>query len=83
MDRKELDKETRATKSTRNVWMWVIGIGIVLFVIAFVGGFFNHDGDVMRNNSVDSETPGVVPSDTLRGDYGAGSDTTATDIRTP
>ncbi|WP_254561732.1 hypothetical protein [Dyadobacter diqingensis] len=66
MDRRETDKEARATKNTKNVWKWIIGIGIVLMVIAFWGGFFNHD-----NNFSESETPSAnatMPADTVASD---------------
>lgn len=43
MNREELDRETRATKKTKYVWVWIIGVGMVLMGIAFWGGFFNHD----------------------------------------
>ncbi|GAB2786002.1 hypothetical protein GCM10027275_33040 [Rhabdobacter roseus] len=79
MNRKEIDQEAKATKSTRNVWMWIVGIGIILMIIAFVGGVFNHGGDVTPN----SNTPGAVSSDTVAGDYGAGADTSSSDFRNP
>jgi len=52
MDRRETDDQTRATKNTKNVWKWILGVGIVLMAIAFWGGFFNHD-----ENFKESETP--------------------------
>jgi hypothetical protein len=66
MDRGETDKEARATKNTKNVWKWILGVGIVLMAIAFWGGFFNHD-----NNFSESETPSVnatMPADTAASD---------------
>lgn len=52
MNRQETDKEARATKNTKNVWKWILGVGVVLMLIAFWGGFFNHD-----ENFTESETP--------------------------
>jgi len=52
MDRGETDKEARATKNTKNVWKWILGVGIVLMLIAFWGGFLNHD-----ENFQESDTP--------------------------
>lgn len=75
MDRKEIDKETKATKSTKNILYWIVGVGIVLILIAFIGGFFNHNTDVVPGDDV----PGRVLSDTVAGDKM--SDTLATDIR--
>jgi len=69
MDRQETDKEARATKNTKNVWKWILGVGIVLMAIAFWGGFFNHN-----ENFQESETPSenTVP---------ASADTVATDTK--
>ncbi|WP_026628664.1 YrdB family protein [Dyadobacter alkalitolerans] len=52
MDRRETDDQARATKNTKNVWKWILGVGIVLMAIAFWGGFFNHN-----ENFTESETP--------------------------
>ena len=52
MNRQETDKETKATKNTKNVWKWILGVGILLMAIAFWGGFFNHN-----ENFKESETP--------------------------
>ena len=76
MDRKEIDKETKATKNTKNILFWIIGIGIVLSLIAFAGGLFNHGGDVTPGTET---TPGAVLSDTVAGDQM--SDTLATDVQ--
>jgi len=77
MDRQEIDQETKATKNTKNVLFWILGIGIVLSLIAFAGGFFNHSGDATPTST--ENTPGAVLSDTVAGDQM--SDTLATDIR--
>ncbi|WP_215237250.1 hypothetical protein [Dyadobacter helix] len=63
MNREEIDKEARATKNTRNTWKWIIGIGVVLMLIAFWGGFFNHD-----ENFSGAETPSATAPDTLATD---------------
>lgn len=57
MNRQETDDEARATKNTKNVWKWVLGVGIVLMLIAFWGGFFNHD-----ENFTEAETPSETNS---------------------
>lgn len=75
MDRREIDKETKATRSTKNILYWIVGIGVGLAIIAFVGGFFNHDTDIIPS----SNTPGTVLSDTIPGDMSE-SDTLATDF---
>jgi hypothetical protein len=67
MDRQETDKEARATKNTKHVWKWILGVGVVLMLIAFWGGFFNHD-----ENFSESETPAQSNSPAM-------SDTIATD----
>jgi flagellar basal body-associated protein FliL len=62
MDRKETDKEARATKNTKNVWKYILGVGIVLMAIAFWGGFFNH-----KESFQEAETPSQgtqAPADT-------------------
>jgi hypothetical protein len=76
MDRKEIDQETKETKNTKNILYWIVGIGIILSLIAFAGGLFNHNGDVTPSTET---TPGAVLSDTVAGDRM--SDTLATDIR--
>jgi len=68
MDRQETDDQTRATKNTKNVWKWILGVGIVLMAIAFLGGFFNHN-----ESFTESETPSEANS--------AASDTVASDMR--
>lgn len=80
MDRNELNKETHATKNTANsrkIWLFVLGVGIVLSLIAYFGGWFNH-GEVTPNMRPKQD---VVPSDTARGDVIVNPDTSATDIR--
>jgi hypothetical protein len=58
MDRKETEDETRATKDTKNVWKWILGVGVMLMLIAFWGGFFNHN-----ENFSESETPSAGVKD--------------------
>lgn len=67
MDRHELDKETKATKKTKNIWKWILGVGLVLCLIAFFGGYLNHDKDFY---------PGTAPVE------GVPADTSATDSST-
>ncbi len=55
MNRQETDQEAKATKNTKNVWKWIMGVGVVLMAIAFWGGFFNHN-----ENFTESETPSVT-----------------------
>lgn len=62
MDRHELDKETKATKKTKNIWKWILGVGIVLFLIAFFGGYLNHDEDFY---------PGTAPVEGVQADTSA------------
>ncbi|GHB54963.1 hypothetical protein [Persicitalea jodogahamensis] len=76
MDRKETDHEARETKKIGNVLYWIIGIGIVLSILAFVYSFLRHDGDAVPK----SDTPSSqVLSDTVAGDRM--SDTLATDMQ--
>jgi len=76
MDRRETDKEAKATKNTKNVWKWILGVGIVLMLIAFWGGFFNHDehfseadtpseNATMNADTVASDTSMEVHPDTI------------------
>jgi len=60
MDRKETEEETKATKNTKNVWKWILGVGIVLMLVAFWGGFFNHD-----ENFSEAETPSATVRDSV------------------
>ena len=76
MERKEVDKETRETKNTKNIVYWIVGIGILLAIIAFAGGFFNHEGSVTPGTDTNT---GTVLSDTVAGD--PMSDTLATDTQ--
>ncbi len=75
MDRKEIDQETKDTKNTKNILFWIVGIGILLAIIAVVGGFFNHEGDLTPK----TEQTGTMLSDTVAGDRM--TDTLATDIQ--
>jgi hypothetical protein len=60
MNRQETDKEARATKNTKNVWKWILGVGIVLMLVAFWGGFFNHE-----ENFNEAENPAqTAPAET-------------------
>ncbi|MBU1822227.1 MAG: hypothetical protein KKG00_12060 [Bacteroidetes bacterium] len=79
MDRRELDKQTKATRSTKNILYWIVGVGLVLIAIAF---FFVNPGGSFKVSNSDS-TPGTVLSDTLRGDVSRENmtDTLASDIR--
>lgn len=63
MDRRETERETKATKNTKNVWKWILGVGAVLMLIAFFGGFFNHD-----KNFEQKETPSAAVADTVASD---------------
>lgn len=51
MNRQETDKEARATKNVKNVWKWIVGVGIMLSLIAWFGGFFNHDKNFKQADS--------------------------------
>lgn len=62
MDRRETDKEARATKNTKNVWKWILGVGVVLMLIAFWGGFFNHDEKFRGSDSPSENVPAVADS---------------------
>ncbi|WP_025764678.1 hypothetical protein [Dyadobacter tibetensis] len=64
MDRKETDKEARATKNTKNVWKYILGVGIVLMLIAFFGGFFNHD----QNFKQEGNSTGIAPDSAYDGE---------------
>ena len=76
MDRKEIDEETRATKNTKNLVYWIVGIGILLAIIAFAGGLFNHGGSVTPGTDTNA---GTVLSDTVSCDRM--TDTLATDAQ--
>ena len=66
MDNKETDKEARATKNVKNVWKWIVGVGILLSLIAWIGGFFNHDQNAgQADNPADEST---VVSDSIATD---------------
>ena len=64
MNRQETDKEAKATKNTKNVWKWILGVGVVLMLIAFWGGFFNHDENFSESNNP------AATSDTVATDNG-------------
>lgn len=67
MNRQETDREARATKNVKNVWKWIVGVGIVLSLIAWFGGFFNHD----RNLTGSADNPadqGTVAVDSIASD---------------
>lgn len=65
MNRKEIDQETKATKNTRNLWPWIVSLGIILMMVAIIGGFFNHDESLTPGSEI---APGTVISDTIKGD---------------
>ena len=58
MDRKVTEDETKGTKNTKHLWKWVVGVGIALMIIAFWGGFFNHN-----QNFTEAETPSATVRD--------------------
>nr|WP_295934569.1 hypothetical protein [uncultured Dyadobacter sp.] len=66
MNRQETDKEARATKNVKNVWKWIVGVGIVLSLIAWFGGFFNHDRNFKEADSPGENAPAL--SDTVATD---------------
>jgi uncharacterized membrane protein len=65
MNSRETDKEARATKNTKNVWKWILGVGILLMAIAFWGGFFNHDENFQE---ADTPSQSAATSDTVATD---------------
>ena len=48
MNRQETDREAKATKNVKNVWKWIVGVGLVLSLVAWLGGFLNHDSNPGR-----------------------------------
>ncbi len=75
MNRKETEDELKSTRNTKDIWKWIVGVGIVLMAIAFWGGYFNHDQNFSEEKntegaSVDSigneSTAPEVVTDTLR-----------------
>lgn len=68
MNRQETDEEAKATKNTKNVWKWILGVGILLMAIAFWGGFFNHN-ESFEGSETPSETQSVN-KDTIATDSG-------------
>ncbi|WAC10304.1 hypothetical protein [Dyadobacter pollutisoli] len=69
MNRQKTDKEARATKNVKNVWKWIVGVGIVLSLIAWFGGYINHD-----KNFGEADNPSQ--NATSASDSTAASDTT-------
>ena len=67
MNRQETDKEAKATKNTKNVWKWILGVGIVLMAIAFWGGFFNHNEN-FKESETPSESNSPAPIDSVASD---------------
>lgn len=67
MNRQETDKEARATKNTKNVWKWILGVGLVLMLVAFWGGFFNHDEKFQQ---ADNPSEGTTVVDSVASDTG-------------
>ncbi|MHA4738005.1 hypothetical protein [Dyadobacter sp. MSC1_007] len=68
MNRQETDREARATKNVKNVWKWIVGVGILLSLIAWFGGFFNHDKNWGEANKPGEST---VVTDTVASDTGS------------
>jgi hypothetical protein len=66
MDRRETDKEAKATKNTKNVWKWILGVGVVLMLIAFWGGFFNHNENFKESDSPSENS--IPATDTVASD---------------
>jgi hypothetical protein len=66
MDRGETDKEARATKNTKNVWKWILGVGVALMLIAFWGGFFNHDENFSESDN--PQQSGIPAADSVASD---------------
>ncbi|MCF2486624.1 YrdB family protein [Dyadobacter sp. CY347] len=79
MDRRETDKEAKATKNTKNVWKWILGVGIVLMAIAFWGGFFNHNENFTESeNATETATQNT---DTIATDSKTNADTIMESVR--
>lgn len=72
MNRQETDREARATKNVKNVWKWIVGVGIVLSLIAWFGGFFNHDSNIGQADN---------PADHAAAADSVASDTSGTTLR--
>jgi hypothetical protein len=69
MNRQETDDQARSTKNVKNVWKWIVGVGIVLSLIAWFGGFFNHDrnfreADNPAEQSSNNPNAGAATTDT-------------------
>ncbi|QRR04208.1 hypothetical protein HWI92_14870 [Dyadobacter sandarakinus] len=62
MNREETDHEARATKNIGNVWKWILGVGIVLSLVAWLGGFFNHDERFRQSETPSESAAGVADS---------------------
>ncbi|MCE6992218.1 hypothetical protein [Dyadobacter sp. CY323] len=71
MNSQETDDQARATKKTGNVWKWILGVGVVLMLIAFWGGFFNHDGNFGESDNPSENSAAAISDSTA-------SDTTMT-----
>ena len=77
MNRQDTDDEARATKNTKNVWKWILGVGVILMAIAFWGSFFSQNKNFKESetpsestqpamaDSVASDTVGNVNADTI------------------
>lgn len=79
MDRRETDKEAKATKNTKNVWKWILGVGVVLMAIAFWGGFFNHNENFTESeNATETASPNA---DTIATDSKTNADTIMESVR--
>ncbi|ACT94367.1 hypothetical protein [Dyadobacter fermentans] len=68
MNRQETDREARATKNVKNVWKWIVGVGIVLSLIAWFGGFFNHDQNLGQSDNPADR--GAATADSVASDTG-------------
>ena len=73
MNRQETDDEARATKNTGNVWKWILGVGVVLMIIAFWGGFFNHDQNFSESDNPSKNSSAAV-SDSVASDTASTTD---------
>ncbi|MCF0073629.1 hypothetical protein LZD49_24330 [Dyadobacter sp. CY261] len=72
MNRQETDDEARSTKNLKNVWKWIVGVGIALSLIAWFGGFFNHDRNLGEADN---------PADQTAAADSVASDTAGTNLR--
>lgn len=82
MNRQETDREARATKNVKNVWKWIVGVGIVLSLIAWFGGFFNHDKNLgQADNPADHAAAATDSSATDTAGTGMRADTVYEHVR--